>query len=594
MGGYNGGGASGCSTCTSDGGSGGGATDIRTSSSDITTRLVVAGGGGGADGDALKSWPGGNGGGLVGGSATGEVQNGVATDAFGGSQTSGGVASSCAIPPLNTAGTLGNGGTSPAGGGGGGGYYGGGGGCSSGGAGGSGYCDATLCTTVAYSVASSFGAGSVTLTYTVPVNIITTFAGSGTRGNTGGGPATSAQFYNPQGVFVDASGFVYIVDSNNNLVYIVRNGIIGLLSFGGTNLQSPRDIVVDVSGNMYVSSWGNYFIAIKRSIDSTTAAIYACSQGHSGNSGDGGPATSARCGRPLGMAIASNGDLYFADNSNDLVRLIKQSTGIITTVAGTGVGSDGTNPQVYGPDNTIATSVGIWPASVVLNEAAGLLYVMGYGSLSLGYRLSVLNLATGILKYVAGTGVSAHSGDGGPMSSAQICESNKIAIDQLGNVYIGEDNCGGVSYYAVRHLNMATGIITTIVGNGQAGYTGDLGPASSATLRGGGFLFVDNVGKFLYIGDGGNNVVRRVDISRLLISTPSSQPTGQPTLQPSRQPTMLPSRQPSRQPSVQPTSQPSSIPTQPSPRPSGNTCDSFVQVQSNNQTLLILPIHFFS
>ena len=163
-GGYNGGGASGCSTCTSDGGSGGGATDIRTSPDDITTRLVVAGGGGGADGDAHKSWPGGNGGGLVGASVPGEVTYGVATDAYGGSQTSGGVASSCGATPLNTAGTLGNGGTSPAGGGGGGGYYGGGGGCSSGGAGGSGYCDAMLCTSVAYSVASSFGAGSVTLT----------------------------------------------------------------------------------------------------------------------------------------------------------------------------------------------------------------------------------------------------------------------------------------------------------------------------------------------------------------------------------------------------------------------------------------------
>ena len=164
-GGYNGGGFSGCSTCTSDGGSGGGATDIRTSPSDLTTRLVVAGGGGGADGDAHKSWPGGNGGGLVGSSVPGEVEDGVATDAYGGSQTSGGVASSCGATPSNTAGTLGNGGTSHFGGGGGGGYYGGGGGCSSGGAGGSGYCDATLCTSVAYSVASSFGAGSVTFTY---------------------------------------------------------------------------------------------------------------------------------------------------------------------------------------------------------------------------------------------------------------------------------------------------------------------------------------------------------------------------------------------------------------------------------------------
>ena len=180
----------------------------------------------------------------------------------------------------------------------------------------------------------------------------------------------------------------------------------------------------------------------------------------------------------------------------------------------------------------MATSVGIWPVSVVLNEAAGLLYVMGWGSTSLGYHLSALDLASGIIKYVAGTGAYGHSGDDGPMTSALIGETSKIAIDQLGNVYIMEAvvNC------FVRYLNFATGIISTIVGTGQQGYTGDGGPASLATINGGGFLFVDNVDKFLYLGDRGNNVIRRVDISHLIPSpTPSGQRTLQPSAQPSRQ-----------------------------------------------------------
>ena len=326
-GGYNGGGQSGCSTCTSDGGSGGGATDIRTSPSDLASRLVVAGGGGGADGDSGKSWPGGNGGGLVGDSVVGEVQGGVATDAFGGSQTSGGLASSCVASPLNTGGTLGNGETSPAGGGGGGGYYGGGGGCSSGGAGGSGYCDATVCASVVYSVASSFGAGSVTLSVSKPIaGTISTIAGTGVAGYFGdGGLAINAQLNSAQGVFLDrttGNPILYIADSNNNVVRKVdANGIISTVSFGGLNLDYPRDVVVDVSGNIYVSSWNSYYVAIKTA---TTATVFACSAGNYGYSGDNGPATSALCRRPLGMAVASNGDLYFADFNNDVVRLVKR------------------------------------------------------------------------------------------------------------------------------------------------------------------------------------------------------------------------------------------------------------------------------
>ena len=368
------------------------------------------------------------------------------------------------------------------------------------------------------------------------VNMITTYAGSGTQGNSGdGGAATNAQLYAPQGLFVDASGIVYIADSNNNAVKKVdANGIISTLSFGGLDLGYPRDVIVDVSGNIYVSSWVGSYVVMK---SSTTSAIYACSVNY-GYSGDGGPATSAQCRRPLGMAVASNGDLYFADFNNDRVRMVKRASGIITTVAGTGVGNGASEgePQAYGPDNTIATSVGIWPVSVVLNEAAGLLYVMGYGSTSLGYHLSALNLATGILKYVAGTGVYGHSGDGGSMSSARLGETNKIAIDQLGNVYIGEVT---PTIY-VRYLNFATGIISTIVGTGQPGYSGDGGPASLATINGGNFLFVDNVGKFLYLGDRGNNVVRRVDISHLI---PDPIPSGQPSRQPSQQPTSRPSIQ---------------------------------------------------
>ena len=109
--------------------------------------------------------------------------------------------------------------------------------------------------------------------------------------------------------------------SNNVVRKVDANGIISTVSFGGLDLKFPRDVVVDVSGNIYVSSWNGYYVAIKTS---TTSTVYACTADSYGYSGDHGPAISASCRRPLGMAVASNGDLYFADFNNEVVRLVKR------------------------------------------------------------------------------------------------------------------------------------------------------------------------------------------------------------------------------------------------------------------------------
>ena len=450
-GGYNGGGASGCSTCTSDGGSGGGATDIRTSPDDITTRLVVAGGGGGADGDAHKSWPGGNGGGLVGASVPGEVTYGVATDAYGGSQTSGGVASSCGATPLNTAGTLGNGGTSPAGGGGGGGYYGGGGGCSSGGAGGSGYCDAMLCTSVAYSVASSFGAGSVTLTYTIT-------------------PPTALQQPSSQ-----PTGHPTI--HNNNPLLQTGQPTAQPSAHPSASHKSVVTTVMTITGNNGVGAFN----------------------------GDGMPASSGSLFQPEAVAVDISGNLYIADTINNRIRLIMKNTGILSTYAG----STGTPfAGGFSGDGKAATNAQLaWPYDVALDSTGTLLYIADYSNNRV--RLVTKGATANIISTFAGgyVGYSYNGGDGNQATSAQLNQPSGLAVDASGVVYIADTGNNRI------RIVSRSGIISTIAGNGQSAYGSDDGfPATMMSLNRPTGVAIDATGTFLYIADAGNHLIRLVTI----------------------------------------------------------------------------------
>jgi uncharacterized repeat protein (TIGR01451 family) len=329
---------------------------------------------------------------------------------------------------------------------------------------------------------------------------IFTFAGDGSMGYGGdGGPATGAMLSGPVGVAADGAGNFYIADVNNGRVRkvtpagtittVAGGGGTGSLGDGGqatsASLTSPAFVTLDGSGNLYIADASSQRI---RKVTPAGIITTVAGNGTVGYSGDGGQATSASIASPHGMAVDSAGNLYFADEGNNRVRKITPA-GIITTVAGNG-------SMGYSGDGGQATSATLdMPIGVAL-DGAGDLYIGD----SDNNRVRKVTPA-GIISTVAGNGSMGYSGDGGPAASAELQPPQGVAVDGAGNLYIADRG-----NQSIRKVT-AAGIIATIAGNGSMGYSGDGGPAARAELSYPSGVAVDNAGN-VYIGDMSNNVVR--------------------------------------------------------------------------------------
>ncbi len=297
-------------------------------------------------------------------------------------------------------------------------------------------------------------------------NVITTLAGNGVVGYSGeNGPAASAQLNQPWGVAVDSAGSLYIADEGANLVLKVAGGVISTVAGNGTagnsgddgpatagQLNAPMGIAVDSAGNLYIADSKNYRIRMVSKGTMTTVA----GNGHSGFSGDTGPATGAQLGIPQGVAVDSSGNLYIADFLNNRVR--KVSNGVITTVAGTGTagfsgdGGPATSAQLWGPTNVAVDSAGnLYIADAdnglirlvskgVITTVASLgssgIGVDATGSLYVASGVSVIRVSGGVVSRVAGNGTQGFGGDGGPATNAELFSPAGVAADNAGNVYV--------------------------------------------------------------------------------------------------------------------------------------------------------------
>jgi uncharacterized protein (TIGR03437 family) len=217
--------------------------------------------------------------------------------------------------------------------------------------------------------------------------------------------------------------------------------------------------------------------------------------------GDGGPATNADLQSPTGVIVDGAGNLYIADQGNYRIRKV-DTAGIISTVAGNG----GALPS---PDGGQAASSAVSPAQI----GGGGLAVDSLGNLyfsDVGISLRVRKVdTTGVLTTVAGNGLPIYSGDGGPAVNAGLSSPAGLAIDRAGNIYIAD-----VTSLRVRKVNTA-GIISTVAGNGAAGFSGDGGPATAASLQAPVAVAVDNAGN-LYIVDQTPLRIRKVDTSGII------------------------------------------------------------------------------
>jgi trimeric autotransporter adhesin len=244
-------------------------------------------------------------------------------------------------------------------------------------------------------------------------------------------------------------------------------------------LNNPTSTAIDAAGNVYIADQVNHRI---RKVTVATGVISTVAgTGAPGSLGDGGAATAAMLSSPRGIAFDAAGNLYIADYNNSRIRRVAAGTGIITTVAGSGLAA-------YGGDGGIATAAQLnYPTGVTL-DAAGNLYIADQSN----HRVRMVSAATNVITTLAGNGTPGYNGDG-LGTGVSLNNPQDVAVDGAGNVYIADrDN------HRVRKVT--GGVVSTPAGTGTAGFAGENGPGTAARLGFPGSVEVDAAGN-VYIAD---------------------------------------------------------------------------------------------
>ena len=254
-------------------------------------------------------------------------------------------------------------------------------------------------------------------------------------------------------------------------------------------LPLPFGTAMDAAGNYYVSLPANHIVC---KIDTDGYISAMAGTGSAGYSGDGGPAIEAELDTPMGLAIGPDGSLYIAGYNNHCVRKV-DSSGIITTIAGTGAEGDS------GDGGLAVNATVINPLGLVW-DASGNLFIAD----ELAHRVRMID-PNGVIHTIAGVGVSGYSSSGKEARMARLNQPADLEIDSAGNLYICE-----YASHCVRKVD-TMGMISDFAGQcGEEGYTGDGGPAVEALLALPAGIALDDEGN-LYISQRSDHRVRKVD-----------------------------------------------------------------------------------
>jgi len=285
-----------------------------------------------------------------------------------------------------------------------------------------------------------------------------------------GGQAQNAQLNDPHGLYETADNTLYFADTGNGRIRRIQpnapDGTITTVAGSATQgycgdngpatsacLNGPRDVFVDIAGNLYIADTGNHRI---RKVATGGTITTVAGTGEAGYSGDDGLATIAKLNGPRGVAVDEAGNIYIADTENHRIRRVAASTGIITTAVGNGT-------QGYGGDGGPATAAN-------LNRPHD---VYPYGSMYAGTTdlliadtgnnvIRWLHGPSGVINTLAGTGAFGFSGDDGPATSAQLKAPEAVASDASLAVFFADTQND-----RVRRVAFGETTISTVAGGGD-------------------------------------------------------------------------------------------------------------------------------
>ena len=339
-----------------------------------------------------------------------------------------------------------------------------------------------------------------------------------------GSIASSADLNLPQSLAVDGAGNIYIADSAHNrirrvdaktqvITTIAGNGESGYSGDGGAAgeavLNTPDFVTLDGAGNLYIADNGNNVIrmitAAGSDISVNSLITTVAGNGTAGSGGDTGPAINASLSGPQGVTISPAGELYIADTKNHLIRKVTLS-GVITAVAGNGAIS-GNGNGTYSGDGGPATSAGLNAPFAVAFDTAGNMYIPD----SANNVIRKVN-TSGIISTFGGDGNEGFKGDGSPVSQAEFYSPSGLVFDAAGNLYIADTQNN-----RVRKVSAGSRQIETIAGNGVGKYTSDGVNAALAGLYGPYGMFIDMKGD-LFIADYFDHRIREVPSSLAILT----------------------------------------------------------------------------